>query len=370
MTEQDRIEANLNEAKERTPEEEREHKARCVQLDRDCKDDVAKGRKAFWSLSQHFYEFSLLRGWSALDYDTQEDWLAQPELGFDRSAYFRMIRRWRVLVEWRKVPVETFRHLEPSKVDLVVPAIEANLVGTKDALEDARTLSVRELRADPTYNSAKTLPALPAPEDDEPAVGSGEEAVPERETEDTEPQREEQANNGASAKPIHGRRFQRSETPEEKQRIRESKALAAHFARITSKLEELRRGMAAGLSEAGQFTITERVWALRVETQAWLDLLDRRAAGSDGSDAVDGHTVAVKTMTEETRKLYLKHGERLRALALGEACIDGDVLDELYQTARAYFDVVENESEPLGLEVEHREEGWWNEGWWNDGVTS
>ncbi len=258
MTEQDRIEANLNEAKERTPK-------RSASTKRDACSSTAtarttwQGPQAFWSLSSTS-TIQLLR-LERLDYDTQEDWLAQPELGFDRSAYFRMIGGG-VSRGVAQGAVEPFQ-IWNQQVDLV-SGNRGDLVGTKDALEkhgrcpcgSCGWTDVQQ-REDPAGTSGA--------EDDEPAVGSGEEAVPERETEDTEPQREEAGEQ---------RRLCQADPRAALPTVRDARGEAAD-SRVQSASGPLRadnvqargveEGMVAGLSEAGQFTITERVWALRVE---------------------------------------------------------------------------------------------------------
>ena len=75
--------------------------------------------------------------------------------------------------------------LDMSKVDIVLPAIEAGLLPTKAALKDVQTLSARELRENPTYSSTKALPKA----GEEPAVADADVlGAPTRESE-AEPDR-------------------------------------------------------------------------------------------------------------------------------------------------------------------------------------
>jgi hypothetical protein len=128
-------------------DEEREEKIQELnQLDQAIKAAIGQGRAAMWQLAKSLFEFNEEEGWVFLGYESQGEWLAQPEIGMSKRNYHRMVRLYRETVVMRKLPEATMALLEPSKVEIVLPAIESNKVKAAVALEDAETLGVRDLR--------------------------------------------------------------------------------------------------------------------------------------------------------------------------------------------------------------------------------
>lgn len=134
------------EARELTKEEEDQRAELCFSLETEIKQNIAQGRAAMWDLARNLYDFNEASGWSALGYENQTEWLAQPEIGMTRTQFFRLVRKWRELVVYREIPQDTLLELEPSKVDIVLPAIEGGKTSVQDAIEDVRTLGARDLR--------------------------------------------------------------------------------------------------------------------------------------------------------------------------------------------------------------------------------
>lgn len=134
------------EAAEQSPEERQERVDLCFAINERIKESIGEGRRALWDLGEALYEFDQQHGWSALGYENQTDWLAQPEIGLTRTYYFRLIRRHKEMVLHRKVELERLTALEPSKLDIVLPYIEEGKVRTKTALNDVEALSASDLR--------------------------------------------------------------------------------------------------------------------------------------------------------------------------------------------------------------------------------
>lgn len=129
---------------------------------------LQKGREAMWELAGVLYDFEESSGWLALGYDDRGDWLEDE--GISCSTYLRLVSLWRELVVIRTLAVSSMRRLDPSKVQIVLPALKAGDVTIEQALEDAETLTQRELReayrpqlpaVTPLRKSTPTAPAPP-----------------------------------------------------------------------------------------------------------------------------------------------------------------------------------------------------------------
>jgi hypothetical protein len=162
---------------ELTPEEIEERRDACHELEVSIKDAIGRGRVAMWDLAKSLYVFNEEHGWSALGYETQGEWLAQPEIGMSKRQYHRMVRIWKETVITRAIPEADVIEIEPSKLEIVLPAIESNKTSVLEALEDARSMGVRDLRE--TYIGPQSAPTpLRDDEDDEDASGMDAEGKP------------------------------------------------------------------------------------------------------------------------------------------------------------------------------------------------
>lgn len=131
--------------RELTPEEEQEHAVRCFKIDERIRDAISTGRAAMWELSLALYEFNLEEGWTALGLSSQAEWLAQPEVNMKKSMFHKLVRRHRVLAIEKHVDPETLAGLDPSKLDIVMPVIEAGHKKVSVILDDVRELGARDL---------------------------------------------------------------------------------------------------------------------------------------------------------------------------------------------------------------------------------
>lgn len=133
-------------ARELSPEEQEARAKACFLIESRIIKNIASGREAMWELAKNLYEFDEENGWTALGHDTQAEWLAQPEIGMTRTAYFRMVRKYRELVLRRELPTAVLLELEPSKVDIVMPTLENDRAKFEDVVEDLKSLGARDLR--------------------------------------------------------------------------------------------------------------------------------------------------------------------------------------------------------------------------------
>lgn len=99
-----------------------------------------------WELAKDLYELHEGGEWALLGHDTLEDFLAQPDLGIQRTHFFRLTKMWRDLVVVRQIEPEKLKALEPTKVAEVTPAIMRGDVKVDDALSDAEVMSKSDLR--------------------------------------------------------------------------------------------------------------------------------------------------------------------------------------------------------------------------------
>jgi hypothetical protein len=140
------------------------------QLNERVKDGLAAGREALWQVAEALYEFNEEAVWTALGYETLADWLADPDIGMTKSTYYRLTRMWRQLVIHRKITPAQIKLLEPSKVDIVLGAVEQGRVSVNKALADAKDMGARDLR------EVYMRPTTPEPGPEEADAQAAEEA--------------------------------------------------------------------------------------------------------------------------------------------------------------------------------------------------
>lgn len=98
-------------------------------------------RRAGWESVAHLYAFHDAEGWRLLGYESFEEWLASPGRELKRTHVFRLLRIWRTLVVEQKVPPAELGSAEPTKVDVVLPAIKKGTVSVSDALAHVESWS-------------------------------------------------------------------------------------------------------------------------------------------------------------------------------------------------------------------------------------
>ena len=159
-------------AREQTSEEIAAEQLRARALDRTIKDGLRDRdiRTATWSTAKALVEFDEERAWKKLGFDTLDEWLADPEVGLQRTEYYRAIRAYRVFVVERRTNVSALTHVDRSKVDIVVGAVQKGEVTVQEALKDAETHSWRALR-EKYASKAAQKPAEPAQDDAGSAIG-------------------------------------------------------------------------------------------------------------------------------------------------------------------------------------------------------
>lgn len=100
----------------------------------------------FLELARLLYENKLNQYHSELGYDSFESYLAQPELGFDRTSIFRLIRIYETLILKYKVPPAELLGTDYTKLDQILPILtDSNLT---EWVDKAKELSRSDLQAE------------------------------------------------------------------------------------------------------------------------------------------------------------------------------------------------------------------------------
>jgi hypothetical protein len=131
--------------RELSPKEAEDRGKAMFALDQRIREALAAGRRSIWEAARALAEFDAENGWTALGYDTLAEWLADPEISMSRATYYRMVRV-RNELDRRQVPEVEMHSLDVSKVELVLPRLQAGKVNLSEALDDARELGRRDLR--------------------------------------------------------------------------------------------------------------------------------------------------------------------------------------------------------------------------------
>lgn len=106
--------------------------------------DIVRGIKAVHSawlfVAAKAYRFMEGRMWERLGFESQNEWLASPEVEQARSHMMAITRVYRELVVDRGVPVEQLQGVSIRKLEIGLPAIEKG-DPWPDVVADARTLT-------------------------------------------------------------------------------------------------------------------------------------------------------------------------------------------------------------------------------------
>jgi len=133
-------------ARELTAKEVEAISASAFQSERRIKKAALGIHGAWWVLAEELYNFHEKGYWRFLNYDSLDEFLAQPDLGISRAQFYKMQKTWRDLVVVKKLSPSTLADIEPAKVAEVVPAIMRGEVKPDDALDDAKGLSWRDVK--------------------------------------------------------------------------------------------------------------------------------------------------------------------------------------------------------------------------------
>lgn len=101
---------------------------------------------ALSSVAQACHEIHEQQAWSELGYETLSEYLASPEIGMSRSAFYDLCAIWEKYVLEGGADPQALQAGGPSKLVVPIPAIKAGEVTVTEALEDVEALGLRDLR--------------------------------------------------------------------------------------------------------------------------------------------------------------------------------------------------------------------------------
>ena len=101
---------------------------------------------ALSAVAQACHEIHEQQAWSELGYDTLSDYLASPEIGMSRSAFYDLCAIWERYVLEGGADPQALQAGGPSKLVVPIPAIKSGEVTVEEALEDVEALGLRDLR--------------------------------------------------------------------------------------------------------------------------------------------------------------------------------------------------------------------------------
>jgi hypothetical protein len=133
-------------AVELTDEEIQERAQQMFALDQAVRAGLNKGREGLWDAARALHAFDAEAGWSALGYESVRHYCADPEIGISRSTYHRMIRAYEQTVVRRQIDFDRIKQLDRSKVDIVLSKVTTGEKAIDEALDDAETLGLQDLR--------------------------------------------------------------------------------------------------------------------------------------------------------------------------------------------------------------------------------
>lgn len=90
------------------------------------------------------HRLRLDEGWTALGYDSLGQYLASPEIAMSRSQFYALADIWEQYIEQGQV--DERRLVAPSKLEVPLAALKAGDITVDEAIEDAETLGLRDLR--------------------------------------------------------------------------------------------------------------------------------------------------------------------------------------------------------------------------------
>lgn len=133
-------------ARDLSPDEVIARRDAAHELEQDIKDGIRAGRRALWAVAKALHAFDEQSGYTALGYDTLNEWLADPEIGMTSTTYYRLTGAWRELAVARKVEQKRLDRVDVTKADVVLPSVRKGLVTVEKALNDAEAMGLRDLR--------------------------------------------------------------------------------------------------------------------------------------------------------------------------------------------------------------------------------
>lgn len=130
-----------------TEEEKAELAERAHELER----SIVKKRQLIETTGMHLArdlcEFLDKRCWQVLGYDSENQFLASPDVNLSKDHARKLARLYRELVEERGVTLAQLAGAGVEKLQIGLPALKAGKVGPQDLVSDAKALSTGDMIA-------------------------------------------------------------------------------------------------------------------------------------------------------------------------------------------------------------------------------
>lgn len=108
--------------------------------------DAVSNINTLWMIAaEACYHLREGQGWQHLGYGSLNEYLAQPELGVERSKFLKLARIWDVFAVEGRVPRERLAGLAWTKLLVTQPSVSAGEITAADAIDDVGALARRDL---------------------------------------------------------------------------------------------------------------------------------------------------------------------------------------------------------------------------------
>ena len=116
-----------------------------LELESEVREELAHARASWVRLAALLHTFREQKAWTLRGCPSFAEWLGQPEIGLGLRQAYSLTGCWRELHVERGVTVERLQGFDPSKLEVVLPAIRGG-IELEEALADCETLSRSDLR--------------------------------------------------------------------------------------------------------------------------------------------------------------------------------------------------------------------------------
>jgi hypothetical protein len=103
-------------------------------------------RTSWIELAAKLYDFMEAEHWRSLGHDSVQEWMAQADVGLEWRQVYAYIQAYREWIVKRNVDPSRVADIAIGRLREVTPAVQRGLMATEDALADAESLSVNDLR--------------------------------------------------------------------------------------------------------------------------------------------------------------------------------------------------------------------------------
>lgn len=116
-------------------------------------------RSAGWITAKHMHRFFDERMYERLGCESENEWLAGPDVGLSRGHVRNLLAAYRALVIERQVPMKELEGVDVRKVLVGLPALKKGKVTAKELISDARALARHDIEV--RYSEGTDAPIDP-----------------------------------------------------------------------------------------------------------------------------------------------------------------------------------------------------------------